>query len=38
MSHASFTPPDEPGRAKTYFPFFKIAEALDCKVEVPTVL
>ena len=28
-SHASVTPPDEPGNANTYFPFAKTAQALD---------
>ena len=32
------TPPEEPGNAKTYLPFAKTAQALDCIAEVPTVL
>ena len=37
-SHASVTPPEEPGKAKTYLPFANTAHALDCIAEVPTVL
>ena len=37
-SHASVTPPDEPGSANIYFPFDKAAQALDCIEDVPTVL
>ena len=37
-SHASVTPPDEPGNAKTYLPFAKTTQALDWIAEVPTVL
>lgn len=37
-SHASVTPPEEPGNAKTYLPFAKTAQALDWIAEVPTVL
>ena len=37
-SHASVTPPDDPGNAKTYLPFANTAQALDCIAEVPTVL
>ena len=37
-SQASVTPPDDPGKAKTYLPFAKTAQALDCIAEVPTVL
>ena len=36
-SHASVTPPDEPGSAKTYLPFANTAQALDCIADVPTV-
>ena len=36
-SQASVTPPDEPGKAKTYFPFDNTAQALDWIAEVPTV-
>ena len=36
-SHASVTPPDEPGNAKTYLPLANTALALDCIAEVPTV-
>jgi len=36
-SQASVTPPDDPGNAKTYLPFAKTAQALDCIAEVPTV-
>ena len=36
-SHASVTPPDDPGKAKIYLPFAKTAQALDCIAEVPTV-
>ncbi len=36
-SHASVTPPDDPGNAKIYLPFAKTAQALDCIAEVPTV-
>ena len=35
--HASVTPPDEPGKAKTYLPFANTARPLDCIAEVPTV-
>ena len=37
LSHASLTPPEEPGRAKIYLPFAKTAQALDWIDEVPTV-
>ena len=36
-SHASVTPPDEPGNANIYFPFDKTAQALDWIADVPTV-
>ena len=36
-SHASVTPPDEPGKANIYFPFAKTAQALDWIADVPTV-
>ena len=36
-SQASVTPPDDPGSAKTYFPFAKTALARDWIAEVPTV-
>ena len=36
-SHASVTPPEEPGNAKIYFPLDKIAQALDWIDDVPTV-
>ncbi len=36
-SHASVTPPDDPGRAKTYLPFARTAQALDWIADVPTV-
>ena len=36
-SHASVTPPDDPGNANIYFPFAKTAQALDCIADVPTV-
>ena len=36
-SHASVTPPDEPGNANIYLPFDNAAHALDCIDEVPTV-
>ena len=36
-SHASVTPPEEPGNAKTYLPFANTAQALDCIADVPTV-
>ena len=35
-SHASVTPPEDPGNANTYFPLDKTAQALDCIDEVPT--
>ena len=38
LSQASVTPPEDPGKAKIYFPFDKIAHALDCIEEVPAVL
>ena len=37
LSQASFTPPEEPGKAKMYFPFAKTAQALDWIDDVPTV-
>ena len=37
LSHASVTPPDEPGNANTYLPLAKTAQALDCIEDVPTV-
>ena len=36
-SHASVTPPEDPGNANIYFPFDKAAQALDCIEDVPTV-
>ena len=36
-SHASVTPPEDPGNAKTYLPFDNAAQALDCIEDVPTV-
>ena len=36
-SHASVTPPEDPGNAKIYFPLDKIAQALDWIDDVPTV-
>ena len=36
-SQASVTPPDDPGRAKTYLPLDNTAQALDWIAEVPTV-
>ena len=36
-SQASVTPPEEPGKAKTYLPFASTAQALDWIDEVPTV-
>ena len=36
-SHASVTPPDDPGKENTYFPFANTAQALDWIAEVPTV-
>ena len=36
-SQASVTPPDEPGKAKTYFPLANTAHALDWMADVPTV-
>ncbi len=36
-SHASVTPPEDPGNAKIYLPFDKTAHALDCIEDVPTV-
>ncbi len=37
MSHASVTPPDDPGKANIYFPLANTAHALDWIDEVPTV-
>ncbi len=37
LSHASVTPPEEPGRAKIYLPFANTAQALDWIDDVPTV-
>ena len=37
LSHASVTPPEEPGRAKMYLPFANTAQALDWIDDVPTV-
>ena len=37
LSHASVTPPDDPGNANIYLPLASIAHALDCIEEVPTV-
>ena len=36
-SHASVTPPEDPGNANIYLPFASTAHALDCIDEVPTV-
>ena len=36
-SHASVTPPDEPGNANTYLPLAKTAQALDWIADVPIV-
>ena len=36
-SQASVTPPDDPGKAKTYLPFARTAQALDWIADVPTV-
>ena len=36
-SHASVTPPDEPGNANTYLPLAKTAQALDWIADVPMV-
>ena len=36
-SQASVTPPEEPGKTKTYLPFANTAQALDWIDEVPTV-
>ena len=37
LSHASVTPPDDPGNANIYLPLASTAHALDCIEEVPTV-
>ena len=37
-SHASVTPPDDPGRANIYLPLDKTAQARDCIADVPIVL
>ena len=37
LSHASVTPPDDPGNANIYLPFESIAHARDWIDEVPTV-
>ena len=37
LSHASVTPPDDPGNANIYLPLANTAHALDCIDEVPTV-
>ena len=36
-SHASVTPPEDPGNANIYLPLDKAAQALDCIEDVPTV-
>ena len=36
-SHASVTPPEDPGNANIYLPLDKAAQALDCIDDVPTV-
>ena len=37
LSHASVTPPDEPGKANIYLPLDRTAHALDWIDDVPTV-
>ena len=37
LSHASVTPPEEPGKANIYLPLARTADALDWIDEVPTV-